>query len=730
VAPSGAGRALRRCCAHCGLPLGKRPFRIEDADGVAEFCCPGCSLAAQVTRARGEPAVAAALLLRLGLGLFFAMNVMMVSMGTYAPYVYGGEAGAADGPLFVLLRVLAGLLSIPALLLLGGPILRSAAASVAAGRANADVLVALAVVAALALSVRNLAAGGSDTYFDTALMLLVLVILGRFLEAKARADAGSRIRRSGATAPASIARLRDDGSERVSADDLVRGDVVDLDPGQAIPTDAVVLAGAGGVDESCLTGEARPVAKAPGSELAGGTINLEARLRARVLRPRSESAAARIEALLEEARREPARIERAADRLAAWMVPAVVALAIGTAVFWSARVSLETGLLTGIAVLVVACPCALGIATPLAIWSGLAAAAARGVVVRSAPALERAARVRRVLFDKTGTLTGDAPELVAVEPCRPGLDEEAVLARAAALETGVPHPVARAIVAAARARGLVWPEATDLRVEPGRGVAAIVAGEQLRIEPRPMPDRGAAGSIASLRDAAGELGRLRVRETIRPGAREAVAELRRRGMRVAVLTGDGSADAILPALGAPLDVRVRATPAEKLEHVRSLRAAWPDAPLAMVGDGFNDAPALAAADLGVACANATDLARLSADAVVLGGDLAAVPWLLDHARRVLRVVHQNLAWTVGYNAVAMALAAAGLLTPLAASLAMIASSIAVVANTGRLRSRPASAAAAGQGGAARGFEIGGDLPDGRGPGRSSFDRGGAMAHEM
>lgn len=677
------GGIVRPCCAHCGLPLGKRPFRIEDEDGPAEFCCPGCSLAAQLTRARGEPSVAAALLLRLGLGLFFTMNVMMVSMGTYAPYVYG--SAAADGPLFVVLRVLAGLLSIPALALLGGPIFRSAAASVAAGRANADVLVVLAVVAAFLLSAWNLAAGRSETYFDTALMLLVLVILGRFIEARARAEAGARIRRSTAAAPASVVRLRDGVREDVAADDLVAGDVVEIDPGQAIPTDAVVLAGEGGVDESCLTGEARPVAKVAGSEIAGGTVNLEARLRVRVLRPRAESAAARIEALLDEARREPARIERAADRVAAWMVPAVIALAVATAAWWSTRAGLEVGLLTGIAVLVVACPCALGIATPVAIWSGLAAAAARGVVVRSAPALERAAKIRSVLFDKTGTLTSPTPELVAIDVLSPELAEGDVLARAAALEAGVPHPVARAIVGAARARGLSLPDARDVRLQPGKGVSGTVDGDELVLEADSEEGLRATDElVTSLRGRQGVMARLRTRESLRPSAVPAVAALRRRGLRVAVLSGDASAAAILPALGEPLDVRLRATPADKLEHLRSLRAAHPDAPLAMVGDGFNDAPALAAADLGIAFADASDLARLSADVVMLGGDLATVPWLLEHTRLVLRIVHQNLAWTVGYNVVAMALAASGLLTPLGASLAMIASSVAVVVNTRRL----------------------------------------------
>ena len=464
----------------------------------------------------------------------------------------------------------------------------------------------------------------------------------------------------------------------VAPADVVPGDVLVVGPGEAFPIDGVVVEGRGGVDESSLTGESVPVAKRPGASVAGGTISVDGVLRVRAVRGVDESAAARVAALLAAACREQTAAERIADRVTRVLTPAVVVVAIVTGAVWTWRTGPEAGVLSMLAVLVVACPCALGIATPVALWAGLGAASRRGVVVRGAAVLERAAQVRHVLFDKTGTLTEPVPRLAGIEPVA-GVSADAVLARAASVETHVPHPLARAVVAAAAAAGVVVPPALEVRVVPGLGVRGRVGSERVRVGRISAP--GGGGSRAAVSVDGRVIGRLQFTETLRVGATEAVTALRAAGIRVGLVSGDTRAEVVVPALVPAADAAVALAPADKIDRIRIARRG---ATVAMVGDGINDAPALAAADVGIAVASATDLARLAADVVVLGGDLRAVPWLLAHARRVQRVLRQNLAWAFGYNAVAVALAAAGLLTPLVASVAMLGSSLVVVANARRV----------------------------------------------
>lgn len=691
-------------CAHCGLPLGRRPVSGTVDGERARCCCYGCLLALQVTRARGDSGAAAAVLVRLGLAVFFAVNVMMVSTPTYVPYVYG-TAAPADGSLFQVLRVLALVFAAPVLLLLGWPILASAGQSLRAGAANADALIMLGTLAAYTLSVANTIAGRPAVYFDTAAMLLVLVTLGRYLEASAKAEAGAAVRAALAPGPACALRILDGALEPVAPDALAPGDVVQVGAGDAFPTDAVVVDGTGGVDEAALTGESAPVVKRPGSAIAGGTCSVDGLFRVRVTAPAAASAAARIAALLADARRTRTHAERVGDRIASVLVPLVVAIACAAGLFWARRAGVDSGVLTALAVLVVACPCALGIATPVALWTGLTTAARRGVIVRSAPALERAAAVRHVLFDKTGTLTSRTPRLVAIEPVAGvPLAENDILAIAAALEHGLTHPLARAVMQA-------WESSRDdssgedtaraaraVRVVPGRGVRGLVDDAPVALGGVRFAEAEiglAPGSLARYAIGAGTvvlvlarrrlLGALRFVEQPRAEAPAALAALRSLGVRVGLLSGDGSAAAVVPALIAPGEAVLGLVPEDKVAWVRALRAPGVSGAVAMVGDGTNDAPALAAADLGIAVGGATDLARVTADVAILGDDLARVPWLVAYARRVRGVVRQNLLWAFGYNAVAVALAAAGALTPLVAAAAMLASSLFVVANARRLR---------------------------------------------
>ena len=708
-------RAKPEVCDHCGLPLGRWPLPAT-IDGEPErFCCFGCVLARQVTRARGESGAAASALVRLGLAIFFAMNAMMVTLPTYVPAVYGEEA-MVDGPLFQVLRVLATAFTLPVLLLLGGPILASAGRGLRAGVPNTDALIVLGTAAAYALSLANVIAGRPEVYFDTVVMLLVLVTLGRYLEARARADAGEAVARSLTGLEPTALRLETptslDGS-RISVELLDAGDLVRVTPGDLFPADGVVVAGSGGVDQSVLTGEHQPLLVGPGDPVAGGSSSVDGVFTVRLSARLADSTSARIERMLAEARGQRTAAMRLADRVSAVMMPLVIALAAGAGLWWGWRDGMETGLLVGLAVLCVACPCGLGIATPVAVWTALRAAAQRGIVARDPAALERLARASDVFFDKTGTLTERTPAVaeVFVEP-GVGWSRDELLAAAAAVERGLLHPVARAIAAEdSRAKdakaavvsrglgdpGLVWRQtlSADQRVIPGMGASVEIDGVRLFAGSlafataelgMAIAPRWRDGTEIAVWRAGALLGRIRLREAPRPEAADALAGLRALGLRSHLLTGDTQAAAVVPALIAEEHATLGLLPRDKMEHLARARSLGS---VVMVGDGINDGPALAAADVGIAVGTATDLARITADLVFMTDDLRGLPWIIAHARRVNRVIRQNLVWVFGYNAAAVLAAAAGALTPIVATLAMIGSSAIVVASARRLKRPPA-----------------------------------------
>ena len=656
-----------------------------------------------MTRARGEHGAAESILIRLGLAIFFAMNVMMVSMPAYVPYVYG--PGSGDGPLFQVLRVLALIFAAPVIGLLGWPILVGAARGLRAGGANTDALIVLGAAAAYALSAVNTIAGHGAVYFDTAAMLLVLVTLGRYLEARAKAEAGAAVRATLAPAPTSATRVSPEATvpiaarsaESVSPTVLLPGNIVRVAPGDAFPTDGLIVDGVGGVDEGAITGEHHTILKEPGSAVASGTCSVDGVFHVRVTAAAANSTAARITTLLAAARRERAPAERAADRVTAVLVPAVIVVAVATAVGWTAHAGLGTGLLVGLAVLVVACPCGLGIATPVAVWTGLVTAARRGVIVRSASVLERAADVECVFFDKTGTLTERTPQLVAIDPVG-GVSEDDLLACAAALEANLTHPLALAIRAAWEARGTasMLYTASDVQALPGRGVRGVVGGERVTAGSVRLAAEDLRGTDLRCYTESDDtvillwrphklLGAVRFAEAPRPEARAALDALRHAGLRTGLVSGDSRASTVVPALIAAEHAILGLLPEDKVAYLRKTRRQQMGGAVAMVGDGVNDAPALAAADLGIAVGSATDLARMTADVTIVSDDLRRVPWLITYSKRVRRVIRENLIWAFAYNTVAVIGAAAGALNPLIASLAMLASSLAVVANARRLR---------------------------------------------
>ncbi|MBU8537201.1 heavy metal translocating P-type ATPase [Falsiroseomonas tokyonensis] len=603
-------------------------------------------------------------------------------------------------------------LALPMQFWFGARFYRAAWAALRAGTGNMDLLVAIGTSAAFGLSlVLLIQHGGGHShalYFEAAVVVILFVMLGKHLEARARRGTGAALRALLDLRPRTARLLEADGTEReVPAASLVVGDVVVLRPGEGVPVDGVVEQGEAGVDESALTGESRPVEKAPGTKLATGTVVLDGRLVLRATAVGGETTLARVAALVSAAQASRAPVQKLVDRVAAVFVPVVIVLAALTLLYWLlAGAGAEAALLHAVAVLVIACPCALGLATPAAIMAGTGAAARAGILVRDAEAIERAQGITLVAFDKTGTLTEGRPRLAALHPAE-GLTAEAVLAQAAALQSGSEHPLARAVLAAA---GNQPAAAESFRALPGRGVEGVVGGERLVLgSPRLLAESGLEpGPLAALAEAEAAQGRslawllapgagqvrglLAFEDALKPSAAGAVAALRGMGVDVAMLSGDSPAAARAVAETLGLDrVAAEMLPRQKLETI----AAWrkEGARIAMVGDGVNDAPALAAADLGIAMGTGTDVAMAAAGVTLMRGDPALVPAALEITRRTYRKLQENLAWAFAYNLLGLPLAAAGLLSPPFAGAAMALSSVSVLTNALLLaRWRPAAPA--------------------------------------
>ena len=563
---------------------------------------------------------------------------------------------------------------------------------------NMDLLVALGTSAAFGLSLWALARGqGGHLYFEASAAVIALVRLGKWLEGRARRGAGDAIRALARLQP-DHARVRRAGTDQdIPLAGLRPGDLLVVRPGERIAADGLVQDGTGGVDESLLTGEALPVAKSPGSTVVGGSVNGEALLLVRATTVGAEGQLARIMRLVADVQAAKPPVQRLVDRVSAVFVPVVVGLAALTfAGWWLAGAGVEAAVVNAVAVLVIACPCALGLATPAAIMAGTGAAARHGILIRDPAALEQAAGIVTVAFDKTGTLTSGAPVLVALHPA-PGFDADEVLRLCAAVQGGSEHPLARAVLTGAA--GLAVPPAAGVRALPGRGLEGEVAGQavllgslrlmdEAGVDTAPLAAQAAAlegeGRTVSFASVDGRLaGLLGFGDALKPGAGAAVAALRRRGLRVVLLTGDnaGAAGVAARALGIQ-EVHAGALPADKAALVGTLRR---QGRVAMVGDGVNDAAALAAADLGLAMATGTDVAAAAAAITLMRGDPGLVPAALDIAARTHRRIWQGLAWAFAYNLVGIPLAAAGLLSPVVAGAAMAFSSVAVVGNALLLR---------------------------------------------
>ncbi len=582
--------------------------------------------------------------------------------------------------------------------------------AVRAGAGNMDLLVALGTTAAYGLSLylmwRHAGHGGEPhLYFEASAAVITLVLLGKWLEQRAKRQTAEAIRALDALRP-TTARVRRGGVEHEVPVEQVRvGDLVLVRPGERVPVDGQVQEGDSHVDESLITGESLPVAKRVGDRVTGGAINGEGVLLVHTLAIGAETTLARVIRMVESAQAAKAPIQRMVDRVSAVFVPVVLGVALLTFVAWMVfDGNAEHALICAVAVLVIACPCALGLATPTAIMAGTGVAARHGILIKDAEALEVAHAVTTVVFDKTGTLTEGRPVVAALEAA-PGVEPADVLALAASLQRGSAHPLAIAVLDKARDDGLAPPAAQEGRALPGRGVEAVVQGRALMLgSTRLLQESGLdAGTLAGRareleahgrslswlieREAGGGmrlLGLIAFGDTLKRSSAAAVQRLRAQGVKSMLLTGDnqGSARAVGEALGLD-DVRAEVLPADKEATVRALRARGEV--VAMVGDGINDAPALAAADVGIAMATGTDVAMETAGITLMRGEPLLVPDALDVSRRTYAKIRQGLFWAFAYNVLGIPLAAIGLLSPVIAGAAMAASSVSVVTNALLLR---------------------------------------------
>ena len=571
--------------------------------------------------------------------------------------------------------------------------------AVRAGAGNMDLLVALGTSAGYGLSLYEWATAAGrmpHLYFEASAVVIALVLLGKYLESRAKRQTASAIRALEALRPERAIQVIDGREQDVAISALRLNDLVLVKPGERFPVDGEVIEGQSHADEALISGESLPVPKQPGDKVTGGAINGEGRLLVRTQALGAETVLARIIRLVEDAQAAKAPIQKLVDKVSQVFVPTVLLIALATLIgWWLYGAPMETALINAVAVLVIACPCALGLATPTAIMAGTGVAARYGILIKDAEALERAHEVSAVVFDKTGTLTSGTPRIAHLSAIED--DEAALLQMAGALQRGSEHPLAKAVLDACAERDLSVADVSDSQSLTGRGIAGTLDGRRLALGNRRMLEESGlnAGPLADSATAWETEGRtlswlieqspkLRVLglfafgDTLKPGALQAVQQLNARHISSHLLTGDnrGSAKVVAEALGIT-DVHAEVLPADKAATVATLKKTGV---VAMVGDGINDAPALAAADIGIAMGGGTDVAMHAAGITLMRGDPRLVPAALEISRKTYAKIRQNLFWAFVYNLIGIPLAAFGFLNPVLAGAAMALSSVSVVSN--------------------------------------------------
>lgn len=645
------------------------------------------------------------LLIRLGTASFFSMQLMMVSFGLYAGFFQGIEPVAKR-----VLELAAFLLCTPVLFYSGWPFLNGAYRGLRNLTLNMDLLISLGALSAYFLSIHHLLKSG-EVYFDTAAMIITLVLLGRFLENSAKHKASQALSRLLSLQPQEARIIRGDDRILVSIMDVQRGDRLEVRPGEKIPLDGIVHNGTSEVDESLVTGESKPVEKLPGMDVIGGSMNALGTITFEVTRIGKETILSQIARLVENAQASMAPIQRLADRISRYFIPFVIVTALATFVFWTQRSSGAMPILHAVAVLVIACPCALGLATPVAVLTGTGKAARGGILIKGGDILERLHKVDTVVLDKTGTITTGKMRVVQVRSVECGLrnnnsklqtqNSELVLQYAASAEQGSEHLMGQAIVDYAQEQGIELLNADSFKAFPGQGIIATIHGASIRVGKQVFLEEEGVHIKSEIMADAGRLehegktvvwvsrdkvvlGIIALMDTPKMDAQHAIERLKSMKIDIIMITGDNqtTANAIAVKTGIH-NVSAGVLPAGKSEEILRLRAAGKV--VAMVGDGINDAPALAVADAGMAMAAGSDIAMESADVVLMRSDLSSVVQALVVSRKTFRIIKQNLFWAFFYNVAAMPLAMAGVLSPIEAAAAMAMSSVTVVMNSLRLR---------------------------------------------
>jgi Cu+-exporting ATPase len=579
-------------------------------------------------------------------------------------------------------------LSTPIVFWGGYPFHKAALNSARHGTSTMDTLVSIGTLAAYLWSAFIVITGSvGHVYFEVAAAVTVFLLAGRYSEAKAKRSAGSALRALLSLGAKEATVVRDGEEVRIGADELVVGDVIVVRPGERVATDGVVIDGASALDTSAMTGESVPVDVSAGDSVLGGAVNTFGRILLRASRVGADTQLARMARMVSDAQSGKASIQRLADRVSAVFVPVVLVIAAVTLAGWLLTGhSAAMAFTAAVAVLIIACPCALGLATPTAILVGTGRGAQLGVLIKKPQVLETVRGIDTVVLDKTGTVTTGQMNVSAIETA-PGEDADVVLARGAAVEAASEHPVAAAIVTAARERGLRLAPVTDFANDPGTGVSGVVDGTVVRVA-RTSDEAADSDGRTSVEVSWGDIRRgvIRLADAVKPTSAEAIAELKAMGITPMLLTGDNQAVAarVAAEVGiAASDVIAGVLPAQKADAISALQARGRR--VAMVGDGVNDSVALATADIGMAMGTGTDAAIEAGDITLVRGDLRTVPTALRLSSRTLRIIKQNLFWAFGYNTAAIPLAALGLLNPMIAGAAMAVSSILVVANSLRLK---------------------------------------------
>jgi len=684
-------------CYQCGIPITGKSLRYDIGNGqIEDFCCFGCYLIHKTTGLRGEEGNAVAFLGKFGFGYFLAMLVFMLSTYLYGAHMTPDDPQAKAFTTIIKYVIL--VLATPVMLLLGIPILKNSFSRHNWLNFNTDTLIAIGAFSAYFLSVYSVFTDKPSIYFETATMILVLVTFGRYLETSSRVKASNFMKELLRLAPDKATVLKNRKEIEIPVEQLKVGDVVIVKAGEKIPADGVVIEGQAYVDESMLTGESKPVLKKVGDEVHAGTINTDGFLKIKVNKPQSEWTLNKFIQMMKEIRNSKAPITRITDTVAAWFLPIMLTLASGAFAYWYMVEGFEKALIVSMSVLLISCPCAFSIGAPLALWIGLSEAFKEGIIIKGADILEKLSTVKKVFFDKTGTITERFLQVHIVKA-----KDERVIKKACAVEKLSQHPLAVSFVKYCLEKEL---ECKDCKVEDfktiyGFGVEATVDGEKLFMGNKKFVERlglSIPEELKAIEENAYRkaeipvfifsekevLGIVTFAQKIKDEAPIAIKALKKLKIKVAVLTGDTEyfARVIKEKLGIE-EVKANLLPEDKIKEIE--KAKQQGYTVAMVGDGINDAPAIAKADIGIAMGCGTDITKESADVSLISDDLRKVPLMFLLAKKVRRVIYTNIFWAFIYNIIGIGFALTGNLNPILAALAMVLSSAFVIGNSIRVK---------------------------------------------